>query len=330
MHRGIERRTIFDGETECEHFLDLLGEVRERYRFVIHAYCLLDTHWHAIVQTPDANLSQGMQWLGLAYSSWYNGRHRRAGPLFQGRFKSVPVEQGAWVYELSLYVHLNPVRMLAFGLDKKRKKAESKGLMRPPTQAQVTARLKRLREHPWSSYRAYGGYERGRTWLHTDEILKRASRGSGDRKAHYRNDVQQILKRGLDESRLERFRDVVGIGSAQFIGRMKELAGEGGRETERRKRLRERVSFEQVVEAVEKVRGEERKDWLHQRGDWGKWLVLRLARQYCGLTLSALGDEMGGSDYAAVSMGLRRFEKRMGKDRKMRRVCEQAKRMLNV
>ena len=49
--------------------LELLGEVHERYRFRIHAYCLLVNHWHAIIHTPAANLSQGMEWLGLAYST---------------------------------------------------------------------------------------------------------------------------------------------------------------------------------------------------------------------------------------------------------------------
>ena len=69
MHRGIERRTLFDGRCEHECFLELLGEVHERYRFRIHAYFLLFNRWHAIIQTPEANLSQAMQWLGLAYSS---------------------------------------------------------------------------------------------------------------------------------------------------------------------------------------------------------------------------------------------------------------------
>jgi len=165
MHRGIERRAIFMDERDYGRFLALLGELRERYRFLIHAYCLLGNHYHAIVQTPDANLSQGMQWFGLAYSSWFNARRRREGPLFQGRFRSVPVEEGAWVYELSIYVHLNPVRTLAFGLDKRRDRAEGRGLTPPPTPAQVAARLKRLREYPWSSYRAYAGYAPGPAWL---------------------------------------------------------------------------------------------------------------------------------------------------------------------
>ena len=74
MHRGIEGRTIFDTRRDHERFLELLGEVHERYRFVIHAYCLLESHYHAIIQTPDANLSQGMQWLGL-------GTHRSIASL---------------------------------------------------------------------------------------------------------------------------------------------------------------------------------------------------------------------------------------------------------
>ena len=85
------------------------------------------------------------------------------------------------MYELSLYVHLNPVRMLEFGLDKKRRRTEAMGLTQPPTPEEVTARLKRLREYPWSSYRAYGGYTGGSEWLTTEEILRRGSRKAGER-----------------------------------------------------------------------------------------------------------------------------------------------------
>ncbi len=120
----------------------------------VRAWVLMDTHYHALLQTPDANLSEGMQWLGLSYSSWFNARYDRVGPLFQGRFRSVPVEEGAWVHELSMYLHLNPVRTLAFGLDKRNQKAEAAGLKRPPTREEVTARLKQLRAYRWSSYRA--------------------------------------------------------------------------------------------------------------------------------------------------------------------------------
>ena len=114
MNRGLERRTIFGDARDHQHFLELLAETVDRFRFRVHGYCLMDNHYHAIIQTPDANLSQGMQWLGLAYSAWFNARHDRVGHLFQGRFKSVPVEEGAWAFDLSVYVHLNPVMSKSF------------------------------------------------------------------------------------------------------------------------------------------------------------------------------------------------------------------------
>jgi len=67
-----------------------------------------------------------------------------------------------------------------------------------------------------------------------------------------------------------------------------------------------------------------------EHGDWGKWLVLRLARQTCGLSVSELGEEAGGSDYAAVSVGLGRFDKRLKADRALRSAYEQAKQISKV
>jgi len=296
----------------------------------VHAYCLLGNHYHLILQTPDANLSQGMQWLGLSYSSWFNARHRRVGPLFQGRFKSVPVEDGAWVYELSMYVHLNPVRTMGYGLDKRRQKAEKQGLSRPPTREGVTERLKQLREYPWSSYRAYAGYESGAKWLTTQTILSRAARKIADRKRKYRAAVRSLLSHGVGESRIEQFREVVGIGSTEFVEGLKKKAGWGDRETERRGRLRERVRFEDVVKVIEKVRGEPSEQWLQKHGDWGKWMVLRLARRYTGMTLRQLGDQFGDMDYAAVGVGLTRFENRLKKDCSLRSIAARAAGMFDV
>jgi REP element-mobilizing transposase RayT len=330
MHRGIERRAIFTERRDYEHFLSLLAELSERYRFRIHAYCLLGNHYHAIVQTPDANLSRGMQWFGLAYSAWFNARHHRVGTLFQGRFRSVPVEEGAWVYELSTYIHLNPVRTVEFGLDKKRNRAEARGLGRAPTPEQISARLKRLREYPWSSYRAYSGYTGTPSWLTTAEILKRASRRVDERQQRYRTHVQQQVRRGVEEDRIDQFRDVLAIGSAGFVEGIRKLAGGGQRETERRGRLRRSVDFEDVVAAVEEARGEDRGEWLHRHGDRGKWMVLWLARRYCGLTHRELGARMGGMDYAAVCVGLGRFEKRMARDGALREERSRAVQMLDV
>jgi hypothetical protein len=141
------------------------------------------------------------------------------------------------------------------------------------------------------------------------------------------------MSQGVEESRLEQFRDIVGIGSSEFIERIKKRAGDGGRETERRGRLRERVVFKDAVHAVETITGESAGNWLHLHGDWRKWKVPKLARQYIGFTLSQHGEEMKKMDYAAVGMGLRRlrrFEQRLNKDRSLEKAYRQAVQMLDV
>lgn len=110
---------------------------------------------------------------------------------------------------------------------------------------------------------------------------------------------------------LDSFRDVVGFGSVAFIRRLNGVSGCVHRETEARGRLRNRVSFSEVVAAVVAVREEPSGEWLHRQGDGGKWLVLKGARACTGMTLGELGASIGGKDYAAVCMGLRRFEHRL-------------------
>lgn len=70
-----KRRRLFLEDRDRSHFLELFGEVHERYRLRIHAFTLMTNHYHAIVETPEANLSQGMQWLHLSHAAWFNARH---------------------------------------------------------------------------------------------------------------------------------------------------------------------------------------------------------------------------------------------------------------
>ena len=333
MHRGLERRDLFNDPYDRAVFLKMLGETVERYRFVVHAYCLMDNHYHAIIQTPDANLSRGMQWLGLSYSGYFNARHNRVGPLFQGRFKSVPVEGGVWAYDLSLYLHLNPVRTVLHGLGKARSRAEREGLSPPASAEEATTRLRTLRTYRPSSYRAYAGYEKGPDWLTISEVRQRSPGVEREEAKRYRSRVQELVRAGAEASQLESFRDVVGIGGAEFISRLKRMAGDGSRETEARGRLRERVGFSEVVRAVESMRGEPSEEWMGRHGDWGKWLVLKVAREFTGMTLRELGAEFGSKDYAAVCMGLRRFDQRMKKNRtgkEITKIYVRVKQMLYV
>ena len=125
MARAPSRRSLFDDERAHEHFLELVGEMVERYGVVIHAYGLMPTHYHLLAQTPNANLSRAIQWLNASYSKWINGRAGDVGHVFSGRFKSVSVDgEGAWAEELSDYIHLNPVRIAGLEWGQTERKAE--------------------------------------------------------------------------------------------------------------------------------------------------------------------------------------------------------------
>ncbi len=316
--RGIERRSIFDNEREHGHFLELLEEMVDRFRVIVHAHVELDNHYHLIVQTPEANLSQAIQWLNISYAVWVNRRRERVGPLMQGRFKSIPLEDSAWAYELSLYVHLNPVMRKAHGLGKREKSSESMGLTIPDPRT-VSVRLAELRQYRWSSYRAYAGYSESPEWLRTQDILNRAARSKIQRAEQYRADIQQRLTKGVEPLLKERLNDGFALGTAAFRELIRQ-AGKGGREIAGSGKLRPRVSFEDLVAIIERLRNEDFKTFNTRRGDWAKPLLLWALRRYSGMTLAAIGDAVGGMDYTAVAMAIKRFEKRSEKEQSLRKL----------
>jgi len=322
--RGIERRAIFVEDREYDHFQELLEQTVSRYRVILHAFVQIPNHYHLIVETPDANLSRAMQWLNVSYAAWYNRRNDRIGPLFQGRFKSIPVENSAWGYELSLYVHLNPVMRAAQELSKAEKRAEGQGSI-APDEATVTRRLRELRQYRWSSYRAYAGYAKVPEWLETREILRRAAHKGADRVPRYRTEVQQRLTKGVEPALREQLDERFALGSASFRARVKELA-KGGREPTGTRELRRRVSFEAVLDVVAELREAPSAAFMEARGDWGRPLVLWAVRQFCGMTLSEIGQEAGGMDYTAVAMAIRRFEHKARQDRNLSRLMAAVRR----
>lgn len=110
--RGVEKRAIFDQlPRDREIFLALLDHVVRRYGWCCHAYCLMGNHFHLVLDTPEANLSAGMQYLKGEYAQWLNNALGREGALFERRFWSRIALSESYVFELARYVVLNPVRV---------------------------------------------------------------------------------------------------------------------------------------------------------------------------------------------------------------------------
>lgn len=150
MARGNERKAIFRDDDDRSRFLETLCEACQRFGLIVHVYCLMGNHYHLVVQTPRANLSQALGWLQTTYTIRFNRRHRRSGHLFQGRFKSQVVEADSYGRSLIVYIHLNPVRPG----DKRR--------------AVSPERRQDLDRYRWSSHLAYSGRVRDKhlpEWL---------------------------------------------------------------------------------------------------------------------------------------------------------------------
>ena len=142
MARGNERQAIYRDEEDRDRFLGTLAEMVERYGVRLHAYCLMVNHYHLLLDTPEANLSQAVGWLQVTYTVRFNRRHRRSGHLFQGRFKAQVVEVDTYGQGLVEYIHLNPVRP------------------RRKSQRIAADRAGALEAYRWSSHRVYAGLER--------------------------------------------------------------------------------------------------------------------------------------------------------------------------
>ena len=110
--RGNRQEAIFQDEEDRLEFLVILNKTVHRYNWICHAYCLMDNHYHLLVETLDANLSFGMRQLNGMYTQYFNRRHSKVGHVFQGRYKSIVVEKDAHLLELCRYIVVNPVRAM--------------------------------------------------------------------------------------------------------------------------------------------------------------------------------------------------------------------------
>ncbi len=110
--RGNLRDRIFFGDKDREKFLEILQRTKERYSYLLHAYTLMDNHYHLLIETPKANISRIMQNINTIYTVHINRKYRRSGHLFQGRFKGLVVDKDEYLVTVSRYIHLNPIRKI--------------------------------------------------------------------------------------------------------------------------------------------------------------------------------------------------------------------------
>ena len=189
--RGNAREDIFRDDGDRATFLDLLAREIAQQRWRLYAYCLMGNHYHLLIETPEPNLTRGMQRLNQVYTQRFNRGHRRVGHVLQGRYKAIVVDKDSYFKELIRYVVLNPVR--------------AKMVRGPERWA-------------WSSYRATAGLSAVLPWLAVDEVRGQFG-GSG---AAYRRFVAQGI--GLP-SVWEGLRGQMWLGDEPFRAKMQRRLG---------------------------------------------------------------------------------------------------------
>ncbi len=125
-------------------FARILIETLGIFKARIHAFCIMDNHYHLLLQTEEDNLPIVMHRLGSLYANYLQKEHDFQGHIFAGRFNSLIVETNEYLLALARYIHLNPVR---------------------------AGMVKEVREYPWSSHKFLTGELETPTWMKTDWIL---------------------------------------------------------------------------------------------------------------------------------------------------------------
>jgi putative transposase len=185
--RGNARNDIYATDDDRQQFLALLQNTVERYDWYCHAYCLMDNHYHLLIETNTPTLSKGMKYLNGTYTQYFNRHHSRVGHVFQGRFKAILVEKDAYLLELARYIVLNPVR------------------------AQM---VRSAKNWPWSSYRATAGYIEKHPCLTTDWLLAGFSETQQAAQQRYRDFVKAGKKQ---PSPWQQLKNQIYLGADDFI-----------------------------------------------------------------------------------------------------------------
>jgi REP element-mobilizing transposase RayT len=239
--RGNARKAIFKDDRDRKVFLNIVEEVKDRYHWLCHAYCLMNNHYHLVIETQDGNLSKGMRQLNGVYTIRFNKRHNTVGHVFQGRYKAILVQKETHLLEVCRYVVLNPVRA---------KVVESPNQWR------------------WSSYRGMAGLEKPHPCITTEWLLGQFA--SGRRKAERR--YREFVHDGINKRII--WDDVKGqsiLGEEDFVDQLIDYVRgyEEVKEIPKGQRYVNRPSLGDIFKDAKRERGKRNREIADAVDRWG-------------------------------------------------------------
>ncbi len=289
INRGNNREKIFRDNRDKEKFLEYLGIASERFSIIIHTYCLMDNHYHLLIETPEANLSVAMQWINVSYAGYFNAKRNRSGHLFQGRFKSILVDADEYLKHVSRYIHLNPVR------------------------AKIVAKPL---EYRWSSYPAFIGREKKPDWLETGWLLTVFGRKKQKAVVNFR-----LFVEGTDDEAIENMDEIFILGNESFVTWVKDTflsVRDDEKEIPQLKKLKPKISPDLVVQEIRREFDCAIEDIVTRgrKNNTARDIAICLARNVCGMKGSELGEYFGNVSGASITMTHKRATEFLKNDKR--------------
>ncbi len=289
--RGNRKDRIFFEDRDRQVFLEKLEESLERYSMICYAYCLMNNHYHLLIRTPEANISRGIHLLNSAYANWVKAKHSIIGVVFQGRFKTILVDEANYALTLAAYIVLNPVR---------------------------AALVKGPQDYPWSSYAFQIGLRSpGQMRFDPFFILRMLDPDPPTAAEMFERYV--LARVNMESPFKDLFKGCV-LGDKNFIETAKARIRDRGRDREIPATAMPDGSGTSTVnsERIERImsivtrtvsRRSRATGWDNHR-KFSRDITLYILRQHSSLTLKQIGKSFG-MDYVAVHQAVARFAKRL-------------------
>ena len=293
---GNERKVVYKSRRDREQFLSYLEPATERYGAIIHAYCLMDNHYHLLLETPLGNLSKIMQHINSAYTMYFNIKRKRSGYSLQGRFEAILVEIDEYAKLLSRYIHYNTVR--------------AKILDDP-------------NEYEWSSCRYFAIEPEAPEYLQRDFILGYFGEDRLEAMQRYQHFLGSVDGGELDSLLKARLHLVI-LGSQEFIDDIKKQFLRHRDPDHELPELNDQpvqIGIEDIENAVDKVFETDKK--------LARQVKFYLCHRYTSLKLKEIGQWYGIGE-SGVTQSSRKIQARIDKDRKLKCAVLKAMKFVNV
>jgi REP element-mobilizing transposase RayT len=290
--RGNARARIFLDEYDRDIFLEIIKSAYDRFGFIIHAFVLMDNHYHILIETPHANLSASMKYINGAYTQKFNKRHSTVGHLFQGRYKAFVVDRNTrntYYTELIRYIHLNPWR------------------------AKI---IKRLDDFKYSSHSALADKRwaaRWKVWYDRKTVLREFGNSEESAISRYREFVN--AGKGVDNP-LEQAIGGYALGDRDFADWLWEefIEVDDKRELIGTREIQKSIDPSEIISSISHVLKMKQDDiFKRRRGKTGanlaRGLTMYTLYHHTSMTQHQIGQIAGGISRNSVSEAIRQFRR---------------------